>query len=70
MRQIVGGRAKDRTAASTSQMARFETEILTRDENLQALMDLPGVWVDRIQQGKSIPGRAGAYAPGPAQIRT
>ena len=30
MRQIVGGRAKERTAASTSQMARFVTEILTR----------------------------------------
>ena len=41
MRQIVGGRAKERTAASTSQMARFETEILTRGKNLQVLMDLP-----------------------------
>ena len=54
MRQIVGGRAKERTAASTSQMARFETEILTLDENLEALMDLPGIWVDRVQQRESI----------------
>jgi hypothetical protein len=30
MRQVVGGRAKERTAASTSQMGRFETEILTQ----------------------------------------
>ncbi len=28
MRQVVGGRAKNHTAASTSQMGRFETEIL------------------------------------------
>ena len=29
MRQMVGGRATERTAASTSQMGRFETEVLT-----------------------------------------
>ena len=29
MRHVVGGRAKYRQAASTSQMARFETEVLT-----------------------------------------
>ena len=45
MRQVVGGRAKERPAASTSQMSRFETEILSSDENLQALTDLCGRWV-------------------------
>src|ERR1039458_7383583 len=30
MRQVVGGRATERTAASTSQMGRFETEVLTQ----------------------------------------
>ena len=45
LRQVVGGRAKERPAASTSQMSRFETEILTRDENVQALADLCGRWV-------------------------
>ena len=44
LRQIVGGRAKERAAASTSQMSRFETEILSSDENLQALTDLCGRW--------------------------
>ena len=44
LRQVVGGRAKERAAASTSQMSRFETEILTSDENLQALADLCGRW--------------------------
>ena len=32
MRQVVGGRAKERTAASTSLMGRFETEILTQPQ--------------------------------------
>jgi len=41
MRQVVGGRAKDRQAASTSQMGRFETEILTARKNLKVLMNLP-----------------------------
>jgi hypothetical protein len=45
LRQVVGGRAKERAAASTSQMSRFETEILTSDENVQALADLCGRWV-------------------------
>ena len=50
MRQVVGGRAKDQQAASTSQMGRFETEMLTQPKNLQALMDLPGKWIDRVRQ--------------------
>ena len=45
MRQIVGGRAIAHLAASTSQMSRFETEILSRDANVQALADLNGQWI-------------------------
>jgi len=45
LRQVVGGRAKERAAASTSQMSRFETEILSNDENLRALTNLCGRWV-------------------------
>ena len=48
MRHIVGGRAKDRQAASTSQMSRFETEILTVRKNLEALTALSGMWIDRV----------------------
>jgi hypothetical protein len=47
MRWIVGGRAVARTAASTSQMGRFETEFLASNENLAALADLSGQWIDR-----------------------
>ncbi len=54
MRQVVGERAKDKIAASTSQMGRFETEILTQDRNLQCLMNLPGQWVDKVHQRKRI----------------
>ena len=42
MRQVIGGRAKDHNAASTSQMGRFETVILTQPNNLKVLMSLPG----------------------------
>ena len=48
MRHVAGGRAIERSAASTSLMGRFETEILTQPENLGLLMDLPGVWVDKV----------------------
>jgi len=41
MRQVVGGRAAEHSAASTSEMGRFETEILTQPKNLQVLMRLP-----------------------------
>ena len=45
MRWIVGGKAVERGGASTSQMGRFETELLATDENLAALADLSGVWI-------------------------
>ena len=48
MRQIVGGRAMKTGAASASAMGRFETEMLTRPENLAALIDLPGRWIDAV----------------------
>jgi hypothetical protein len=54
MRQVVGGRAKDRQAASTSQMGRFETEILTARRNGRALMNLPGKWIDRVRQRRAL----------------
>ena len=54
MRHVVGGRAKERNAASTSQMSRFETTVLTQAENLEALMDLSGQWIDRLRQRKPI----------------
>jgi hypothetical protein len=53
MRYVVGGRARDRQAASTSQMGRFETEVLTDRKNLQALMNLPGMWIDRVREQKA-----------------
>ena len=52
MRHVVGERAKDKTAASVSQMGRFETEILTQPQNLEALMTQPGQWVDEVHLRK------------------
>ena len=54
MRQVVGGRAVDHRAASTSQMARFETKVLTQPTNLSALIDLTRKWVDCVRQTKPI----------------
>jgi len=50
MRHVVGGRATERTAASTSQMGRFETEVLTQPGNLKALTKLSGKWIDRLRE--------------------
>jgi hypothetical protein len=50
MRQEVGGRATEHTAASTSQMARFETEVLTQPGNLKALTKLLVKWIDRLRE--------------------
>ena len=50
MRWVVGGRAIVGSAASASQMGRFETKWLSRPENLAALADLPGQWIDRVHQ--------------------
>ncbi len=47
-RWIVGGHAIKDRAASTSQMGRFETELLATDENLAALTALLGAWIDKV----------------------
>jgi hypothetical protein len=52
MRQVAGGRASERTAAPISLMDRFETELLTPPENLELLMNLPGIWVDKAHKRK------------------
>ena len=54
MRTVVGGRARDHTAASTSEMARFETETLSTRENLKRLMDLSGQWIDQAHQHRKL----------------
>jgi hypothetical protein len=48
MRQLVGDRAVMNGAASASTMGRFETEMLTQPDNLAALIDLPGHWIDAV----------------------
>ena len=53
MRHVARGRAVERSAASTSVMSRFETEILTQPQNLEFLMNLPGNWVDSVKADKA-----------------
>jgi hypothetical protein len=50
MRWVVGDWAITGSAASASQMGRFETKWLSRTENLAALSDLPGQWIDKVHQ--------------------
>jgi hypothetical protein len=52
MRHVVGGRAAeaDNEAASMSVVGRFETEILSTNSNLTALMNLSGKWIDKVHQ--------------------
>jgi hypothetical protein len=54
MRTVVGGRAMDHTAASTSEIARFETEALSSPTNLKRLMDLSGRWIDRAHRHRKL----------------
>src|SRR5918998_1760529 len=56
MRWVVGGRAVTKSAASTSQMGRFETEVLTREANLSALTDLSGRWIDAVHARRPVKG--------------
>src|ERR1051326_7357078 len=50
MRWVVGDRAISGSAASASQMGRFETRWLSRPENLAALANLPGQWIDKVRR--------------------
>jgi hypothetical protein len=47
MRVIVSRRASEKQAASTNSVSRFETEMLTQPENLEALSRLNEAWVSR-----------------------
>jgi hypothetical protein len=51
MRAIVDRKGLEGSAASSSQMGRFETAWLASDDNLTALTDLSGVWIDRARYG-------------------
>jgi len=56
MRYVVGGQAtqSDKHAASTSEVGRFETEILSMKDNLKKLMDLSGEWIDKVHQQRPL----------------
>ena len=52
MRTIVDRKGLDRIAASTSRMGRFETAWLATEENVDALGDLSGLWIDWVHARK------------------
>ncbi len=53
IRAIVDRKGLNRRAASTSQMGRFETEWLATEENLAALTNLSGIWINRVHDRKT-----------------
>ena len=48
MRWVVGGKAAQGSAASPSQMGRFETQWLAAPANFSSLTDLSGYWIDLV----------------------
>jgi len=56
MRHVVGGRAAlpEKQAASTSEVGRFETEMLSTKSNLTALINLSGRWIDKVHKRKPL----------------
>jgi hypothetical protein len=47
---IISHQAIASSAASASQIGRFETKWLSRPGNFAALADLPGRWIDEMHQ--------------------
>jgi hypothetical protein len=47
MRAVIGNRALDRTVASSGTVSRFETDILTQEQNIDALVTLNSGWVEK-----------------------
>jgi len=47
MRAVVGKKALERNAASSQMVSRFETEILTKEKNIEALSSINDAWVDK-----------------------
>ena len=47
MRAITGKKDKGKQAASANTIGRFETDILTQQENLRNLSDINGKWVQK-----------------------
>jgi hypothetical protein len=54
LRAVVGARAKDNQAASTSERVRLETQTISTQQNLKFLMDLPGRWIDQAHQHRKL----------------
>ena len=56
LRHVVGGRATlpEKQAASSSEVGRFETQILRTQRNLTALMKLSGRWINNVHRRRPL----------------
>jgi hypothetical protein len=57
MRAVVGRKALERSAASQNAVARFETETLATNENVEALSKINGSWVSKAMTMKRTESR-------------
>jgi hypothetical protein len=53
MKVVVGWQASEKQAASTSEMGRFETEVLTQEDNLKGLEETNVEWLERAMANTS-----------------
>src|SRR3954466_8302432 len=68
MRWVVGDQAVTGQAASTSQMGRFETEVMAEAKNLAALTDLSGRWIDRVHARRPVRGSCSTWTRASAPL--
>ena len=54
LRYIVGGKAEDSSAASSSEIGRFETTCLTQQNNLAVLQAISGAWIQKVNAKRNI----------------
>jgi hypothetical protein len=59
MQAVVGRRAREKQAASTDTLSRFETEVLVTEENLKGLNQLNAEWMGILVPGWMVRAAAG-----------
>jgi len=54
LRHILGGKVCDNVAASSSEIGRFETQYLTKPDNLNVLKNINRSWIDKAHQNRKL----------------
>jgi hypothetical protein len=54
LRYLLGGKATDNAAASSSEIGRFETQYLILSDNLNTLKNINRAWIDKANQNRKL----------------